>query len=342
MVFNQPKHSSIRFLFLWLIAYPGWRAVRPSIALPPGRAWFCATWGVTRRFRHSATNPRVSKPLSPPTVTGFVPGICSSITSAASRSAVPLATNTSASTISPLRFSTNRFPPVAQLGLLPITFARQLRLGIGLRFMRLIRPPLAAKVHRGIAGIVRRRRRLSLFRLKALETRPGFQQRAVDREVLVGSQTLGPRLLHHLRQELLGHVGLQQPVAVLGEARRIPNLLVQVQPYEPAKQHAVIHLFHQQTFAADRVQHLQQLRSQQLLRRNRRTPYAGVHGVEPPRQLGKHFIHHGPDGAQRMIFPHSHLRRQITEHVVLLMICSSHTFSYHSRRGMRSSFSAAC
>src|SRR5438034_1297675 len=162
------------------------------------------------------------------------------------------------------------------------------------------------------------------------------------REVLVGSQTLGPRLLHHLRQELLGHVGLQQPVAVLGEARRIPNLLVQVQPYEPAKQHAVINLFHQQTFAADRVQHLQQLRSQQLLRRNRRTPYAGVHGVEPPRQLGKHFIHHGPDGAQRMIFPHSHLRRQITEHVVLLMICSSHTFSYHSRRGMRSSFSAAC
>src|SRR6266566_7870788 len=66
--------------------------------------------GVTPRCRHSATKSRVSKPLSPPTVTGFVPGICSSITSAASRSAVPLATNTSAATISPLRFSTNRFP----------------------------------------------------------------------------------------------------------------------------------------------------------------------------------------------------------------------------------------
>ena len=36
--------------------------------------------------------------------------VFSSITSAASRSAVPLAWNTSASTISPLRFSTNRFP----------------------------------------------------------------------------------------------------------------------------------------------------------------------------------------------------------------------------------------
>src|SRR5215469_8550753 len=46
---------------------------------------------VTHRFRHSLTKSRVSNPLSPPAVTVFVPGICSSITSAASRSAVPLA-----------------------------------------------------------------------------------------------------------------------------------------------------------------------------------------------------------------------------------------------------------
>src|SRR3989442_5281413 len=58
-------------------------------------------------------------PLFPPTVTGFVPGICSSITSAASRSALPLATNTSAPTISPLRSSTNRFPLYLNLYSLP-------------------------------------------------------------------------------------------------------------------------------------------------------------------------------------------------------------------------------
>ena len=40
----------------------------------------------------------------------LVPGILSIMTSAASRSAVPLAWNTSLFTISPLRFSTNRFP----------------------------------------------------------------------------------------------------------------------------------------------------------------------------------------------------------------------------------------
>src|SRR6266849_3924568 len=66
--------------------------------------------GVTCRFRHSATNPSVSNPLSPPTVTAFVPGSFSSITNAASRSAVPLASNASASTISPFRFSTSRLP----------------------------------------------------------------------------------------------------------------------------------------------------------------------------------------------------------------------------------------
>ena len=32
--------------------------------------------------------------------------------------------------------------------------------------------------------------------------------------MLVRGQTLGPRLRHHPRQELLGHVGFQQPVAV--------------------------------------------------------------------------------------------------------------------------------
>ena len=65
-----------------------------------------------------------------------------------------------------------------------------------------------------------------------------------------------------------------------------PNLVIRVLPHEPAEQQVVIHLFHQQSFAADRVQHLQQLRPQQLLRRrNRRTADPCVHGVEPPGEL---------------------------------------------------------
>ena len=45
-----------------------------------------------------------------PVLSGWVLPSRSIITSAASRSAVPFAWKTSASTISPLRFSTNRFP----------------------------------------------------------------------------------------------------------------------------------------------------------------------------------------------------------------------------------------
>jgi len=41
IVFNQPKHSSIRFLFLWLMAYPRCRVVRPSIALPRRHSGRC-------------------------------------------------------------------------------------------------------------------------------------------------------------------------------------------------------------------------------------------------------------------------------------------------------------
>jgi hypothetical protein len=89
----------------------------------------------------------------------------------------------------------------------------------------------------------------------------------------------------------------------------------------------VIHLFHQQPLAAHRVQHLQQLRPQQLLWRNRRTTHAGIHGVKGPRHLGQHLVHHDPDRPQRMILPHPCFRRQVTEYLTLLLVRSSHAFS---------------
>jgi len=46
------------------------------------------------------------------------------------------------------------------------------------------------KVDRGIAGIIRRRFLLLVFGLEALEAGPGFNQRAVDSEMLVAGQAL--------------------------------------------------------------------------------------------------------------------------------------------------------
>src|SRR5579864_242448 len=51
--------------------------------------------------------------------------------------------------------------------------------------MRLIRAPLPVEIHRGIAGIVGRLTTAG-GPLKTLLARPRFEQRAIDREVLVG------------------------------------------------------------------------------------------------------------------------------------------------------------
>ncbi len=136
--------------------------VRPSIALSPRLPRFRATCGVTGRFRYSSTNPKVSNSLSPPTVSGCVPGSLSIITSAASRSAVPLAWKTSASTISPFRFSTNRFPLWLNLDPFPslLRASREWGSVLDLGFVRALLP---AKVHCGVARIIRRSRRLALL-----------------------------------------------------------------------------------------------------------------------------------------------------------------------------------
>jgi len=52
----------------------------------------------------------------------------------------------------------------------------------------------------------------------------------------------------------------------------IPDGVVHVQTHEPTEQQVIVELFHQQPLAAHRVQRLQQERSQQLLRRDRRPP----------------------------------------------------------------------
>ena len=61
-----------------------------------------------------------------------------------------------------------------------------------------------------------------------------------------------------------------------------------------------------------------------------------------PRKLSEYLVYHRPDRAQGMILANAHLGRQVTEHVILLLIFSTHAFSYHTRLWIRSSFSAAC
>src|SRR5438105_2123617 len=123
--------------------------------------------------------------------------------------------------------------------------------------MRRIRAVLTMEVDRRIARIVGRRiPGRSILRTEALETRGGFDQRPVNREVLVAQQTQACRLAHDFVEEPLGNVVLEQPPAVLGEHRGVEAWLQQAHIQEPAVQELVVELLAERGLAADRVQRI--------------------------------------------------------------------------------------
>src|SRR5947199_1546 len=85
----------------------------------------------------------------------------------------------------------------------------RLRLLIAGRLMGIVAALLAVKVHRRIARIIVVRRglvRLLIFALETFLPSPSFDQRAVDREVLVREQAPLARLRQYRRKERLGHL----------------------------------------------------------------------------------------------------------------------------------------
>ena len=87
----------------------------------------------------------------------------------------------------------------------------------------LITALVAVKVTVGLPGTIGGRLLLVLFRPKALETGPGFDQSAIDREVFVAGQALPTGLTKYLPEKLPRHTAFQQTVAVLGEDRCVPT-----------------------------------------------------------------------------------------------------------------------
>ena len=83
---------------------------------------------------------------------------------------------------------------------------------------------------------------------EALHRRPGFDQRVIHREMLRREQRYDLRIGQDCGQEAARNVGLQQPVAVLGEHRDVPDRHVQHQTDEPAEQHVISDLLHQLPF----------------------------------------------------------------------------------------------
>jgi hypothetical protein len=94
-------------------------------------------------------------------------------------------------------------PDEAQLRLLAFTLAVEPGIGIGGRSMGVVRALLAMEVRFGIAPpALRRRLARAVLRLDALHRGPGFDQRAIDREVIARQKLLHLGLRQHRREEL--------------------------------------------------------------------------------------------------------------------------------------------
>src|SRR5262249_49663511 len=85
-----------------------------------------------------------------------------------------------------------------------------------------------------------------------------FNQRPVDRKMLIRQQRFDLRMVQKLGHELGEHLAVLQPVAVLGEHGRVPHRVVGRKSHEPAVQKIVVQLLHQLAFRPDAVEHLQQ------------------------------------------------------------------------------------
>ena len=186
----------------------------------------------------------------------------------------------------------------AQLGLHPRSLAVEPGIRVGRATMRLVgallAPEIGRRVASAVAAIATSRR---LLRPEALHRSPGFDQRAIHREVLARQQSLDPRLGQHCGEKLGCNLAFQQPVAVLREGRVIPYRIVDTEPDEPAEQQIKLQPLHQLALRANRVERLQQHRPQQHLGRNRRPTHAGVQRREIARQRLQGRVRQRPYGA---------------------------------------------
>jgi hypothetical protein len=120
---------------------------------------------------------------------------------------------------------------------------------------------------------------------------PGLDQAAVDAEVLARQQPAHPGPVEQRGEKPGGNIAFEQPVAVLREGRVVPHRIVDAEADEPAEQQVEVKPLRQLALRADRVESLQQRRTQQLLGRDRSAAERRIERGEGRRQRAQRLVH---------------------------------------------------
>lgn len=168
----------------------------------------------------------------------------------------------------PIAVLHDRMAHEAELGFATVRLAIELGLRVGRALVGIVLALLAVEVG-AIAVLV-------VLRLEALVRSPGFDERAIDREVFVRKQRPHLLVLQELGHELLEYRALLKPVAVLREHGDVPDRIVRFKPHEPAIEKVVVQLLHQPALGTDAIEHLKQKCAYQLLWRDRGAAFVRV------------------------------------------------------------------
>jgi hypothetical protein len=211
---------------------------------------------------------------------------------------------------------------VAQTGFVTLGFFVQPGIGVCGAGVGVVAALLAFEVDLGVAPL--RWRAAVVFALEAFVRSPGINQRAVHAEVFVAGES-GPASgeLDPL-EEHSGQVFVEQAFAVGTERGVVPDLVFQVQADKPAVQQVVVDGLHQQPFAADGEQDLQQQGLQQHLGRNRRASACRIHRLKLRTHGRQQGIDHLAQLAQWVFGGNPVFEADVAEHRPLKILCASH------------------
>jgi len=196
--------------------------------------------------------------------------------------------------------------PETQFGFLAWALAVQHGVGIGVAGMRVVAPPLAFELDRGIAGIIVlgalvRRGVGTILAHETFQTGPGLDQGAVGTEVLVtGPLFLAAELIDLVEEQLRPFTG-ENALLILTERAVIPGVCVQGAIQKPQLEDVVGKLFAEEPFRADRIQRHQQAGLEQLFGWNRRAAPFGVERFPQRAEFAQGGIGESLDRPQGMI-----------------------------------------